>query len=349
MSSTRELSHDDYTVGWVCALLLEMAAAKAMLDETHPKLLQPSHDHNSYALGKVAGYNVAIASLSYGIYGTTSAAVVAAQMLSAFSCIRFGMMVGIGGGVPSLQNDIRLGDVVVSKPTGLLPGVVQYDHGKTVASGRFERTGTRNLPPQVLLTALSDVKSNHMMGKIRFHEHIFYGIQNIGGPGFFYPGQEKDHLFEAAYDHEYAGDCSNCDQTQLVSRQPRTYSTPEVHYGTVASGNQVMKDGQTRDGLAKELGILCFEMEAASLKDHFPCMVIWGICDYCDSHKHKNWQGYAALTAAAYAKELLSETPAQPDCTDLICEYILIMNGLPIRNLVDTLPKKHVLWFVLAP
>jgi len=39
-------------------------------------------------------------------------------------------MVDIGG-VPSPRNDIRLGDVA-SKPTGLLPGVVQYDCGKTM-------------------------------------------------------------------------------------------------------------------------------------------------------------------------------------------------------------------------
>ncbi|OJJ79151.1 uncharacterized protein ASPGLDRAFT_137490 [Aspergillus glaucus CBS 516.65] len=148
MSSTRELSHDGYTVGWICALPLEMAAAKAMLDETHPKLLQSSHDHNSSALGNVAGHNVAIVSLPYGIYGTTSAAVVAVQVLSTFPCIRFGMMVGIGGGAPSSQNDIR-------------PGFYQescnnYDYGKTVASGRFERTGTRNLPPQILLTAVTE-------------------------------------------------------------------------------------------------------------------------------------------------------------------------------------------------
>ena len=34
--------------------------------------------------------------------------------------------------------------------------------------------------------------------------------------------------------------------------------------------------------------------------------MIRGICDYADSHKNKQWQGYAAATAAAYAKELLS-------------------------------------------
>jgi nucleoside phosphorylase len=67
-----------------------------------------------------------------------------------------------------------------------------------------------------------------------------------------------------------------------------------------------MKDGRKRDHLAQQVGILCFEMEAAGLMDNFPCLVIRGICDYADSHKHKEWQPYAAATAAAYAKELLS-------------------------------------------
>ena len=39
--------------------------------------------------------------------------------------------------------------------------------------------------------------------------------------------------------------------------------------------------------------------------NHFPCLVIRGICDYSDSHKNKEWQGYAAMAAAAYAKDLL--------------------------------------------
>jgi nucleoside phosphorylase len=78
-----------------------------------------------------------------------------------------------------------------------------------------------------------------------------------------------------------------------------------VHYGLIASGNQVMRHGGTRDRLRRELDVLCFEMEAAGLMDRFPCLVIRGICDYADSHKNKCWQAYAAATAAAYAKELL--------------------------------------------
>ncbi|ROT35327.1 ankyrin [Sodiomyces alkalinus F11] len=50
-------------------------------------------------------------------------------------------------------------------------------------------------------------------------------------------------------------------------------------------------------------------MEAAGLMNHFPCLVIRGICDYADSHKNKEWQGYAAMVAAAYAKDLLQQIP----------------------------------------
>jgi len=95
-----------------------------------------------------------------------------------------------------------------------------------------------------------------------------------------------------------------------VPRARRVSQEIMVHYGTVASGNQVIRDGVTRDQLNSELGgVLCFEMEAAGLMNSFPCLVIRGICDYADSHKNKKWQPYAAATAAAYAKELLSVIP----------------------------------------
>lgn len=84
-----------------------------------------------------------------------------------------------------------------------------------------------------------------------------------------------------------------------------------VHYGTIASGNQVIKTAVERDRLSAELGgVFCFEMEAAGLMNSFPCLVIRGICDYADSHKNKQWQMYAAGTAAAYAKEVLFMIPS---------------------------------------
>ncbi|GFF75827.1 vegetative incompatibility protein HET-E-1 [Aspergillus udagawae] len=301
--------HGDYTVAWICALPLEMAAAKTMLDKIHSPLPQPKTDHNAYTLGNVAGHNVVVACLPSGVYGTTSAAIVLAHMLPTFPSLRFGLMVGIGGGVSSKKADIRLGDVVVSIPAAGSGGVIPYDYGKTLRDGYLQRTGSLNKPPPYLLTAVSQIRSD---------SHFEKGIsemlqkQQISRP-------DQDWLFKPDYHHESTfTNCSACDQSQLVIRPTRTTNEPVIHYGLIASGNQVMKAAKTRDSIAKELDILCFEMEAAGLMDQLPCLVIRGICDYCDSHKNEEWQGYAALTAAAYTAALLAVVPitminAQPD------------------------------------
>ena len=67
-----------------------------------------------------------------------------------------------------------------------------------------------------------------------------------------------------------------------------------------------MKSAETRDKLGREHNVLCFEMEGAGIMNNLPCLIIRGICDYADSHKNRRWQNYAAATAAAYAKLLLS-------------------------------------------
>jgi nucleoside phosphorylase len=77
-----------------------------------------------------------------------------------------------------------------------------------------------------------------------------------------------------------------------------------IHYGLTASANQLMKDATVRDAPSKEKGILCFGMEAAGLTNHFPCMVVCGICDHADSRKIRQWQGYAATAVATYTEEL---------------------------------------------
>jgi nucleoside phosphorylase len=290
--------------------ILEAAAAKAMLDKTHPKRSQSAGDNNLYTLGEIFGHNIVMACLPSGIYGTISAATVAAHMQTTFPSIRFGLMVGIGGGVPSTNNDIRLGDIVVSKPTGVLGGVVQYDYGKTIASGVFQQTGMMNQPLQVLLNAIAGLHTNEMLGNNQGIAQMISDVlnTNVGMMAVFSrPADEKDWLFNSAYDHPQDQDtCISCDKGQLIHRDPRTSDEPRIHYGLITSGNQVMKHGKTRDGLAKEHGMLCFEMEAAGLMNQLPCLVIRGICDYSDSHKNKRWQGYAALAAAACAKILIS-------------------------------------------
>ncbi|KAI4660020.1 uncharacterized protein J4E79_005822 [Alternaria viburni] len=269
-------------------------------------------DDNIYCTGLVAGHKVVIVCLP-GHFGTNPAAAVATQMQAKFRGIRFGLMVGIGGGVPSANADVRLGDIVVSKPHGPFGGVVQYDMGKS-SPGEFRRTGFLNAPPQILLSAVTAVHADTLLAKGTLRSRLAE-VERI--PAFQRKKAGPDILFDASYHHGGGLTCKECNTHRQVIRPGREDGAKvEVHTGTIASGNQVMKSGTQRDQISHELGgVLCFEMEAAGLMNTFPCVVIRGICDYADSHKNDHWQPYAAGTAAAYAKELLSKipTPAESD------------------------------------
>ena len=309
-------THNDYTIGWVCALPKEQTAATAMLQQRHPDLPKPPNDNNTYTLGSVGKHNVVIACLPKGKIGNDSAATVATQMVRSFPSIKLGLMVGIGGGIPP---KVRLGDVVVSTPVGLFPGVVKWDFGKAREGGKFERTGSLNNPPTSLLTALTRLETEHDLTGSKVPEYLEELKEKWPrlAPKYLRSDSLEDLLFRADYAHvversaDYSIDeedeeesCLLCDKTKIVKRKPRDM---RVHYGLIASGNQVIKDATFRDKLNKDLGgnVLCVEMEAAGLMDNFPCIVIRGICDYADSHKNKDWQEYAAAVAAAFAKELL--------------------------------------------
>jgi nucleoside phosphorylase len=183
---------------------------------------------------------------------------------------------------------------------------VQYDLGKATASG-FKRTGALNMPPTVLLNAVANVRAKRMRDKGRLLEYLSK-LDSL--PDFTREAAGLDTLFEAEYEHAGKGaTCAKCSTEHAVDREPRRQEVV-VHHGTIASGNQVIKDAAVRDKLSAELGgVLCFEMEAAGLMNSFPCLVVRGVCDYADSHKNKRWQFYAAGTAAAYAKEILSVIP----------------------------------------
>jgi len=304
----------NYTVGWICAVYSEYVAAQAFLDEKHesPEKVSPN-DNNDYTLGRVGKHNVVIAVVPDGEYGTQSAATVARDMMHSFPNVRIGLMVGIAGGVPSAKHDIRLGDIVVSAPRDGKGGVFQYDFGKERQNQDFQPTGFLNQPPPLLRTAVAGLRAQYESDGHRLKEDIdnAFGKRPRLRKRYGRPDLDSDRLYLSHVAHPLSDEksCAEVcgrDPSQLVFRAPRTKDEddPTIHYGLIASANRVMKDATIRDILAQE-GVLCFEMEAAGLINHFPCLVIRGICDYSDSHKNEEWQGYAAMAAAAYAKDLL--------------------------------------------
>lgn len=307
-----------FEVGWVCALSTEFVAACELLDEEYEISNDVAkHDANAYMFGRIGAHKIVISCLPKGVYGTTSAASVARDMMRSFPSIRFGLMVGIGGGAPSKKNDIRLGDIVVGCPSATNGGVINIQYGKNIQGGDFEYTGSLAAPPRVLLSALNKLIALHERKGHKIQQTVRRILTNPRLKSkYSSPGWEHDHLFSSQFLHQNAQlDCEvSCmsKKSVLRKRAPRHSNDddPQVHYGVIASSDNLMKNAEERDALIEKYDVLCFEMEAAGLMDHFPCLVIRGICDYSDTHKNKKWQGYAAAVAAAYAKELLDIIPS---------------------------------------
>jgi nucleoside phosphorylase len=277
----RQLTHQDYSIGWVCALKEELTAATVMLDMEHAELPKPSSDPNEYTLGSIADHNIAIACLPDGDIGNNPATAVATRMTSTFSSIKFWLMVGVGGGVPPT---VRLGDVVISTPVFEYPGVIQWDLG-VAQPDDFERIGALNKPPEALRAAVKKLRAHHERhGPDTRFSSILGDIRSKESPHFVskYLNREslEDVLFQADYPHE-AGrlDCRDCDRSKIINREPRECET-EIHYGLISSGNAVVKDAKTRDHINKKFrgNVLCFEMEAAGITNNHPCLVIRGVC-----------------------------------------------------------------------
>ena len=306
----------DYHIGWICALNKELTAAMAMLDEEHEMIAgQDPQDHNSYVLGRIHQHNVVIACTPEGVDGLVPAATVAKDMARTFPALRVGLMVGIGGGIPNLSKgiDIRLGDIVVSKPEKTLGGVVQYDKGKAENEGKFTIKGQLNQPPGLLLQTIAQLRARHAMRPSKVPNYMKEAIERnlmMEETGFTFP-VESDYFYCGVCNQDIEHPAADCEGFH-TKRKRRKNNDPVIHYGVIASGNQVVKNAAVRDRLRDEFDAFCVEMEAAGLMNEFPCLVIRGICDYADLHKNDAWHPYAAMTAAAYAKEFLQYiSPAQ--------------------------------------
>ncbi|KAJ5979050.1 hypothetical protein N7501_002392 [Penicillium viridicatum] len=276
----------------------------------HSTMFHP--EDYTYALGRIWRHNVVISAPPEGEYGSFSAARVATKMLQTYRNIRICLIVGSGSGAPSQKHDIRLGDIVVGIQPNDPIAVLQYDLGKTVKGQPFEPIGFLDQPP-ILRRAVYGLQAQYERGGQKLDDAVNKIIEREPRlrKKCQRPDLASDRLYQSHIVHVMdselpcavlCGDDPSC----LVSRSPRTEydDNPAIHYGLIASANQLMEDASIRDELAQK-DILCFEMEAAGMMNHFPCLVIRGISDYADSHKNKDWQWYAAMVSAAYAKDIL--------------------------------------------
>ncbi|KAH7012291.1 nucleoside phosphorylase domain-containing protein [Microdochium trichocladiopsis] len=295
------LTRDNYNIGWVSALPIQLAASVALLDDRHEPLPKLDGDSNAYFYGTIGGHNVVMAHLPNDLPGSGSAANVAANMCRSFKNLRFLLLVEIGGGIPRTGHDIRLGDVVVGRM------MIQHELGKEDSGDGPEDTGVPYMPPRDIKTTLSAVKVRAEMGQNPL-PRLLDELEERGlvSNEYFDRKRLEDHLFKEDYDHpDETQECDKCDIAQRVQRIPRQSVNLQIHYGMIASGSQVIKNPKVRDDIGRRHQALCVETEATGLIHNFPFLAICGICTYADSHKNERWQKYAAMTAASYGIEFL--------------------------------------------
>jgi nucleoside phosphorylase len=303
-----ELDPNLYTVVWIAPLKIEAQAALHMLDNRHQGRFPLSRGVDYVFLaGDVCGHNVIIATLPAGqAYGTGSAAALASQVRILFPNLWFGLLVGVAAGIPSLSRspplDIRLGDVLVGLSAGNSAGIISYDLGIETGHNGFQLLHgghvLANTEP-IVRSAINSIMLNKLDETdafLPFYNSIKYKNHTTGT--FVDPGQDQDQLYE--YDDNGV--------KHIVQRERRPDSKrTRVWYGSIGSGEKLMKNAQKRNELRDKYNIIGLEMEAAGTMNQIPVGVIRGVCDYGDEHKNKEWQPYAAAIAAAYAKAVLNE------------------------------------------
>ncbi|KZL66524.1 kinesin light chain [Colletotrichum tofieldiae] len=336
----RARQRDDFQVAVICALPLEYDAVAFAFDEIwDDDMGNAPGDSNAYTTGRIGSHNIVLLLLP-GM-GKASAASAAATLRLSYTGIKLAILTGVCGGVPSpgTDNELLLGDVVVSQ------SVFQYDLGrkypdkfapKDTVEESLGRPGkeVRSLVA-TFQTHLGRSRLQHRASRVL--EQVQQRAVDAHRTLYGRPAATEDRLFEPGYLHRHrdsrlcgcseSGACERalaasceelqCDLSRLMSRG--RLETREVHeagdstvaqglrilVGRVGSADTVMKAGLDRDRIAREYGLVAFEMEGAGVWDEVPCIVIKGVCDYADSHKNKRWQHFAAATAASTTKALL--------------------------------------------
>ncbi|KAL3481406.1 nucleoside phosphorylase domain-containing protein [Aspergillus californicus] len=287
----------------ICALPCEFNAFDALFDEHYTNLATKRHhgDSNFYQTGRIGALNVVLTCLSE--MGKTRAANAASGIRFSFPNVSLTLVVGICGGVPFPTKDTEmvLGDVIISDQ------VVKYDFGRQYPD-RFEQKGVvksildpRNEQVQSLLSGLQTRRMRD-----RFQEkHTGYLQALHRDPLWKYPGIDRDQLYSSSCQHNSSSE--GCTGERIVRQRLNTGLNPQpcLHFGAIASGDTVMKSAEYRDSLSRHANVIGFEMESAGTCEALSSLVIKGVCDYADSHKNKDWQGYAAASAACCAKVFL--------------------------------------------
>jgi nucleoside phosphorylase len=278
----------------------EAAAVRAICDH-YGKPTSTATDSNVYRIGQfLVGEERAIRKVLMVTsgQGNQAAGAVTTQALISFPDIEHIILVGIAGACPNPakpSEHVRLGDIVDVDHRG----IVQYDNVKESPKTVQYRSHPQK-PSARMLQSATDLDAEAELGKRPWEKWIALGTERYTGAAR--PRDESDVLHEGK---EVIG--------HPVDPKRRS-SHPRVHRGAIASADTLQKNPAERDMLRDKWDVRAIEMEGSGFQNAAwmqgkDAMIVRGICDYCDPFKNDDWQPYASLVAAAYARAMIETLP----------------------------------------
>ncbi|KAL8383434.1 hypothetical protein RB595_010567 [Gaeumannomyces hyphopodioides] len=336
-SPSRPTDRNGFRIAIVCALPLEADAVDLLLDETYnaKDYGRAATDNNRYATGRIGGHAVVRLVLTgMGLQAATSGF---AGLRSSFPNTKLALLVGVCGGLPEIKKPRKrqayMGDVVVSETIFNWDFGRQHTQAFVPKTGVEESLGRANQDIRSLLNNLKTVSAMRALQKAATDN--LAKLQALAEEQerneYMPPPDAADKIFRSDYEHKHRSGCQACDGGRYCDeaskatcaelecnedlrmvrparqKQRPVERVPQIFVGKVASSNTVMKSGRLRDEMAEMHDVIAFEMEGAGGWDELPCIVIKGICDYADSHKNKQWQDFAAATAASVAVAIIED------------------------------------------
>ncbi|GLY99914.1 FxSxx-COOH system tetratricopeptide repeat protein [Actinoplanes sp. NBRC 103695] len=291
----------EVTIGIVAALWIEGLAMRALIPDAKP--LDPiSGDPHHYHIGRLPSSQEnrqhAVVLTTMPRDSTRNAAAICTNLIRSFPQVRCVIMVGIAGGIPvpeRPERHVRLGDIVVATD-----GVVDCSHVRQVDGIATPRRHVDGMS-EAMTRAVLELRGDEFRGEPRWRTWLdLEGDPELSKFGRPRPNTDVLRVRGARARHPSR------------SQSGHVPGLPKVHYGTIASGDILLRDEVKRDELAAEHGVLAVEMEgsgiaagAAQLGRHW--FMIRAVADYCDNvGKNDLWHPYSSLAAAAYVRAMLA-------------------------------------------
>lgn len=319
-SSESTLELGQVTIGVLTALREEYTACRRVLDPDSQGIEVERHATAGtltcwlcFVPAKNGGKHV-VAITRLPQMGNTAAAISVTLLLQHCEAISALIMCGIAGAVPNPgdpEKHVRLGDIVVSGPTG----VFQYDFGKQrdplkskddLFDG-FEFRSPPRPPSPRLLAAVERIHADEMEMRrdvsrpweINTKEFL----DKVGDASQWKrPGKARDKLIDSPD--------GKGDPTPHPKDPRRRGQNPRVFHGAIGAANIVLADPKMRDLLRDRWQLRAIEMEGSGVADaswmaSVGYLIVRGTCDYCNSTKNDDWHQYAAVIAAGYTRTVI--------------------------------------------